>query len=68
MHLVRIRRVARAGFYYDAASPPKETGGEIHGLKVHESLATIDEPVYLVQVFLASAALPGIARSIVGKP
>src|SRR4029450_7762054 len=44
---------------------PNETGGEIRGLPVYESLAAIDRPVDMVQVFRSSAALPGIAREAI---
>jgi predicted CoA-binding protein len=44
---------------------PKEAGSEIRGLKVYESLAAIDEPVDMVQVFRASPALPGIAQEAI---
>ncbi len=44
---------------------PAEAGNEIRGLKVYESLAAIDEPVDMVQVFRASEALPGIAREAI---
>ncbi len=44
---------------------PKEAGNEIRGLKVYESLAAIDQPVDMVQVFRASEALPGIAQEAV---
>ena len=44
---------------------PREAGNEIRGLKVVASLAEIDEPVDMVQVFRASAALPGIAQEAV---
>lgn len=44
---------------------PKEAGNEIRGLKVYESLAAIDQPVDMVQVFRASEALPGIAHEAV---
>ncbi len=44
---------------------PVEAGNEIRGLKVYASLADIDEPVDMVQVFRASEALPGIAREAV---
>ena len=40
---------------------PNEAGGEIRGLRVYESLAAIDRPVDMVQVFRSSDALPGIA-------
>ncbi len=44
---------------------PREAGNEIRGLTVFESLASIKEPVDMVQVFRASAALPAIAREAV---
>ncbi len=44
---------------------PKEAGNEIRGLKVVESLGAIDEPVDMVEVFRASAALPGIAQEAI---
>lgn len=44
---------------------PREAGGEIRGLPVVGSLADIDEPVDMVQVFRTSEALPGIAREAV---
>lgn len=44
---------------------PRQAGNEIRGLKVVESLAAIDEPVDMVQVFRASAALSGIAQEAV---
>lgn len=44
---------------------PSEAGNEIRGLKVYASLADIDEPVDMVQVFRASEALKGIAREAV---
>ncbi|MFK7992603.1 MAG: CoA-binding protein [Granulosicoccus sp.] len=44
---------------------PKEAGNEIRGLKVFASLADVDEPIDMVQVFRASEALPGIAREAI---
>lgn len=44
---------------------PVEAGNEIRGLKVYASLADIDEPVDMVQVFRASEALKGIAQEAV---
>lgn len=44
---------------------PKEAGNEIRGLKVYPTLASIEEPVDMVDVFRASAALPGIAQEAV---
>ena len=40
---------------------PNEAGSEIRGLRVYESLAAIDRPVDMVEVFRNSDALPGIA-------
>lgn len=40
---------------------PREAGNEIRGLKVVGSLADIEEPVDMVEVFRHSDALPGIA-------
>jgi predicted CoA-binding protein len=44
---------------------PREAGNEIRGLKVVGSLADIEEPVDMVEVFRASAALPGIAQEAI---
>lgn len=44
---------------------PREAGNTIRGLKVYESLATVDEPIDMVQVFRASSALPGIAQEAI---
>jgi len=44
---------------------PREAGNEIRGLKVVGSLADIDEPVDMVQVFRNSDALPGIAQEAI---
>jgi uncharacterized protein len=44
---------------------PTEAGSEIRGLRVYESLAAIDRPVDMVEVFRNSAALPGIAREAI---
>lgn len=44
---------------------PAEAGNEIRGLKVYASLADIDKPVDMVQVFRASEALKGIAKEAV---
>ena len=41
---------------------PNEAGGEIRGLPVYESLAAIDRPVDMVQVFRSSDALVRVAR------
>ena len=44
---------------------PTEAGNEIRGLKVYPTLASIERPVDMVQVFRNSDALPGIAREAV---
>ncbi len=44
---------------------PTQAGNDIRGLKVYPSLASIDQPVDMVQVFRNSEALPGIAREAV---
>lgn len=44
---------------------PRLAGGEIRGLKVRESLAAIDEPVDMVQVFRDKSALYGIAEEAI---
>jgi predicted CoA-binding protein len=44
---------------------PTEAGNDIRGLEVYPSLASIDQPVDMVQVFRNSEALPGIAREAV---
>lgn len=44
---------------------PKEAGNEIRGMKVYASLADVDEPIDMVQVFRASHALPGIAQEAI---
>lgn len=44
---------------------PREAGNEIRGLKVVASLADIEEPVDMVDVFRASPALPGIAQEAI---
>ena len=44
---------------------PREAGNEIRGLNVVASLAEIEEPVDMVQVFRASEALPSVAKEAV---
>ena len=44
---------------------PREAGNEIRGLKVVATLADIEEPVDMVQVFRSSSALPGIAQEAI---
>ncbi len=45
---------------------PKEAGSEIRGLKVCGSLADIDRPVDMVEVFRSSDALLEVAKEAVG--
>lgn len=40
---------------------PRLAGGKIRGLKVHESLAAVPEPVDMVQVFRDKSAFYGVA-------
>ena len=44
---------------------PLEAGGEIRGLKVYGSLAEIERPVDMVQVFRSSDALMEVAKEAV---
>ncbi len=44
---------------------PRHAGKQIRGLKVYPSLAEIDQPVDMVDVFRASEALPGIAQEAI---
>ncbi len=44
---------------------PNEAGNEIRSLKVYPDLASIDQPVDMVQVFRSSDALLGIAKEAV---
>lgn len=44
---------------------PKPGVDEIRGLKVYDSLADVDEPIDMVDVFRASHALKGIAREAI---
>ena len=44
---------------------PNEAGSEIRGLRVYESLAAIERPVDMVQVFRSSDALLGITREAI---
>jgi hypothetical protein len=45
--------------------PVNPAGGEIRGLRVYASLAAIDRPVDMVQVFRRSEKLPKIAREAI---
>ncbi len=60
-----VLRVLREQGFNMLPVNPREAGNEIRGLKVYESLAAIDQPVDMVQVFRASEALPGIAQEAV---
>lgn len=44
---------------------PKQAGNEIRGLKVYGSLAEIEQPVDMVQVFRASKELANIAQEAI---
>ncbi len=44
---------------------PIEAGGEIRGLKVEKSLADIDKPVDMVQVFRTSEAAYGVTEEAI---
>lgn len=44
---------------------PREAGGEIRGLPVFESLAAIDRPVDMVEVFRSSEALYGVTEEAI---
>ena len=60
-----VLRVLNEQGYHMIPVNPKEAGNEIRGLKVVGSLADIEEPVDMVQVFRASDALPGIAQEAI---
>jgi len=60
-----VLRVLHEQGYHMIPVNPKEAGNEIRGLKVYPSLASIDKPVDMVQVFRASNALPGIAQEAI---
>ncbi|HJO02721.1 MAG TPA: CoA-binding protein [Acidobacteriota bacterium] len=44
---------------------PREAGNEIRGLPVYESLASIDRPVDMVQVFRTSEAAYGVTEEAI---
>jgi len=44
---------------------PNEAGNQIRGLDVYPTLASIDQPIDMVQVFRSADALPGIAKEAV---
>src|SRR4026207_860701 len=60
-----VLRVLHETGYDTGPVNPGGAGGEIRGLRVYESLAAIDRPVDMVQVFRTSDALPGIAREAI---
>lgn len=60
-----VLRFMRDAGYHMIPVNPKEAGNDILGLKVVASLADIDEPVDMVDVFRVSSALPGIAREAI---
>jgi predicted CoA-binding protein/ferredoxin len=60
-----ILRVLHETGYHMIPVNPKEAGTEIRGLRVYESLAAIERPVDMVQVFRNSGALMGIAREAI---
>jgi predicted CoA-binding protein len=47
---------------------PGEADGEILGQTVYPDLASVPEPVDMVDVFRASEALPGIVRNVLALP
>ena len=59
-----LRVLSEQGFNMIPVNPV-EAGNEIRGLKVYESLASIEEPVDMVQVFRQSDALPKIAQQAI---
>src|ERR1700687_3831072 len=60
-----VLRVLHETGYHMIPVNPNEAGGESRGLKVYESLAAIDRPVDMVQVFRSSDALLGVAREAI---
>lgn len=60
-----VLRVMHEQGYNMVPVNPKEAGNEIRGLKVVGSLADIQEPVDMVDVFRNSDALPGIAQEAI---
>jgi predicted CoA-binding protein len=45
---------------------PREAGAEIRGLPCHQSLASIERPVDMVQVFRTSEAAYGVTEEAIG--
>lgn len=60
-----VLRVLRETGYDMIPVNPKDAGGEIRGMRVYGSLAAIDRPVDMVQVFRTSEELLGIARQAI---
>lgn len=59
-----LRVLHEQGYNMKPINPRKDLA-EIRGIPVFHSLAEVDEPVDMVQVFRKSEALPGIAREAV---
>lgn len=60
-----VLRVLHEQGYHMIPVNPRQAGGDIRGLPVVASLADIEAPVDMVQVFRASEALPGIAQEAI---
>ncbi|MGQ7847340.1 CoA-binding protein [Granulosicoccus sp. 3-233] len=60
-----VLRVLKDQGYNMIPVNPKQAGEQILGLDVVASLADIDEPVDMVDVFRVSEALPGIAKEAI---
>lgn len=60
-----VLRVLKDQGYNMIPVNPKQAGEQILGLDVVASLADIDEPVDMVDVFRVSEALPGIAQEAI---
>ena len=59
-----LRVLHETGYNMIPVNPGME-GQEIRGLKVYPTLASIDQPVDMVQVFRRSEELPDVAREAV---
>ena len=60
-----VLRVLHETGYDMAPINPRPDVTEIRGLKVYNSLAEVDRPIDMVQVFRRAEELPGIAREAV---
>ncbi len=60
-----VLRVLKEQGYHMIPVNPRQTGEQILGLTVVASLADIEQPVDMVDVFRVSSALPGIAREAI---